>query len=85
MGPVFGNRDNFNGLGIFFDTYANGRRSKSFPYIMAMMGNGDGTTYDNDNDGERNELAGCESKFRGSNVPTRGRLIYDSDQKTVNV
>jgi mannose-binding lectin 2 len=29
MGPVFGNRDRFEGLGIFFDTYANGRHSVS--------------------------------------------------------
>ena len=27
MGPVFGNRDNFEGLGIFFDTYANSRQA----------------------------------------------------------
>ncbi|KAF9339186.1 hypothetical protein BGZ91_006760, partial [Linnemannia elongata] len=27
IGPVFGNRDRFEGLGIFFDTYANGRHS----------------------------------------------------------
>lgn len=26
-GPVFGNRDNFEGMGIFFDTYANARQS----------------------------------------------------------
>lgn len=24
-GPVFGSKDNFNGLGIFFDTYDNER------------------------------------------------------------
>lgn len=29
MGPVFGNRDNFEGLGIFFDTYANSRQAVS--------------------------------------------------------
>lgn len=32
-GPVFGNRDRFEGLGIFFDTYANGRHSVS-PFIF---------------------------------------------------
>jgi mannose-binding lectin 2 len=25
IGPVFGSKDKFNGLGVFFDTYANGR------------------------------------------------------------
>jgi mannose-binding lectin 2 len=29
MGPVFGNKDEFEGLGIFFDTYANSRQSVS--------------------------------------------------------
>ncbi|KAF9973801.1 hypothetical protein BGZ73_002936, partial [Actinomortierella ambigua] len=27
MGPVFGSKDNFDGVGIFFDTYANSRQS----------------------------------------------------------
>ncbi|KAF8870896.1 concanavalin A-like lectin/glucanase domain-containing protein [Infundibulicybe gibba] len=30
-GPVFGNQDKFNGLGIFLDTYANSRHSYAFP------------------------------------------------------
>jgi hypothetical protein len=26
-GSIYGSKDNFNGLGVFFDTYANGRQS----------------------------------------------------------
>lgn len=38
MGPVFGNRDRFEGLGIFFDTYANGRHSVSiFPFFFCVL------------------------------------------------
>jgi mannose-binding lectin 2 len=62
-GPVFGHADNFEGLGIFVDTYKNNRPGTVFPYIMAM--NGDGKTkYDKDNDGKANEVAGCSVRLR---------------------
>ena len=57
-GTVFGSTDRFEGLGIFFDTYKNNRPGIQFPYVMAMMGDGQ-TTYDQGNDGKANELAGC--------------------------
>ncbi|CAG8746708.1 3054_t:CDS:2 [Gigaspora margarita] len=74
-GPVFGFIDKFEGLGIFFDTYANSRQSHSFPYVMAMMGDGH-TEYDNANDGKANELAGCEADIRGKSVATKARITY---------
>lgn len=57
-GPVFGFQDKFEGLGIFFDTYKNNRPGVVFPYVMAMLGDGQ-TSYDQANDGKANELAGC--------------------------
>jgi len=39
-GPVFGSTDNFEGLGIFLDTYSNGRHPYSFPRVVAMLGDG---------------------------------------------
>lgn len=57
-GPVFGSKDKFEGLGIFIDTYKNDRPGVIFPYIVAMMGDGN-TVYDKDHDGKANELAGC--------------------------
>ena len=57
-GKVFGHRDNFNGLGVFIDTYKNQRPGVVFPYVMAMVGNSS-VTYDKDHDGKDNELAGC--------------------------
>jgi hypothetical protein len=62
QGPVFGSTDNFEGLGIFFDTYKNNRPGTSFPYVMAMMGDGQ-TTYDQAHDGKANELAGCSVSY----------------------
>jgi len=57
-GTVFGFTDNFEGLGIFIDTYKNGRAGTTFPYVMAMLGDGR-TPYDNDNDGKANDVGGC--------------------------
>jgi mannose-binding lectin 2 len=58
QGPVFGNKDQFEGLGVFFDTYKNNRPGVVFPYVMAMLGDGH-TAYDQAHDGKANELAGC--------------------------
>lgn len=57
-GDVFGHVDRFEGLGVFFDTYKNNRPGVVFPYVMAMMGDGQ-TSYDRANDGKANELGGC--------------------------
>ncbi|THC95476.1 hypothetical protein EYZ11_005031 [Aspergillus tanneri] len=79
-GPVFGSADRFDGLGIFFDTYKNNRPGTSFPYVMAMMGDGQ-TTYDQAHDGKANELAGCSARgLRGATIPTKARLTYFQDK-----
>lgn len=73
MGPVFGGKDYFRGLGIFLDTYSNhngphGVRfyiylasliifQHSHPFISAMVS--DGTLhYDHDKDGTHTQLGG---------------------------
>lgn len=79
-GPVFGSTDNFEGLGIFFDTYKNNRPGTVFPYVMAMVGDGM-TPYDKNNDGKANEYAGCSARgIRGASVPTKARLTYFQDK-----
>ncbi|WVQ84880.1 hypothetical protein IAT38_007043 [Cryptococcus sp. DSM 104549] len=76
QGPVFGSVDYFNGLGVFFDTYANSKHGYSWPRVSAMLGDGK-TAYDHDHDNEGNELAGCSENFRRRNdVPTKARLTY---------
>ncbi|MCJ1364898.1 hypothetical protein MMC16_004015 [Acarospora aff. strigata] len=78
-GPVFGHTVNFEGLGIFFDTYKNNRPGVVFPYVMAMLGDGK-TAYDQANDGKSNELAGCSARgIRGASQPTKARLTYFQD------
>ena len=74
-GPVFGSSDYFEGLGLFFDTYANSRERHSFPYVMAMIG--DGTkTYNHDKDGVAQEFGGCSVEFRNRDFPTKARVTY---------
>ncbi|KAI9271807.1 legume-like lectin family-domain-containing protein [Phascolomyces articulosus] len=75
-GPVFGSVDQFEGLGVFFDTYDNERAHRhTFPYISAMLGDGI-QSYQNDKDGRNTELAGCEANFRAKSFPTKARLTY---------
>ncbi|KLJ07658.1 lectin, mannose-binding 2 [Blastomyces silverae] len=79
-GPVFGFMDKFEGLGIFFDTYKNNRPSVAFPYVMAMLGDGQ-TSYDQAHDGKANELAGCSARgLRGASVATKARITYFQDK-----
>ncbi|MCJ1389363.1 hypothetical protein MMC18_002219 [Xylographa bjoerkii] len=79
-GPIFGSVDKFEGLGIFFDTYKNNRPGVTFPYVMAMIGDGQ-TSYDKNTDGKDQELAGCSARgIRGAAIPTKARLTYFQDQ-----
>ncbi|ROT38542.1 vesicular integral-membrane protein VIP36 [Sodiomyces alkalinus F11] len=80
VGPVFGGVDKFEGLGIFFDTYKNNRPGVVFPYVMAMVGDGE-TAYDKNNDGKANELAGCSARgLRNPTIPTKFKLTYFQDK-----
>ena len=81
QGSVFGMKDQFEGLGIFFDTYKNHRPGVVFPYVMAMVGDGT-VTYDQANDGKANELAGCSARgLRNNDVPTKARVTYFHDKQ----
>ena len=67
-GNVFGHTDNFNGLGVFIDTYKNSRPGVVFPYVMAMLGNSS-VSYDSEHDGKDNEMAGCSVRCPNGNRP----------------
>jgi mannose-binding lectin 2 len=81
QGTVFGMKDKFEGLGIFFDTYKNNRPGTVFPYVMAMLGDGK-TEYDKHHDGKANELAGCSARgLRNADIPTKAKVTYFQDKK----
>ncbi|KHJ95059.1 Legume-like lectin family protein [Oesophagostomum dentatum] len=88
MGPVFGGKDYFRGLGVFLDTYSNhnGPHSHAHPYISAMVS--DGTLhYDHDMDGTHTQLGGehtgCEAKFRNKDHETQILLRYVGDTLSI--
>ncbi|KAJ3179053.1 hypothetical protein HDU85_005008 [Gaertneriomyces sp. JEL0708] len=84
-GPVFGNKDYFQGLGVFFDTYANARHKHGFPYINAMTNDGK-LSYDVGDDGAKTQIGGCSSNFRQRDHPTRAKITYvKSDYLKVEV
>ncbi|XP_029367369.1 VIP36-like protein [Echeneis naucrates] len=70
-GPVFGNMNQFVGLGIFVDTYPNADKThdRTFPYISIMLGNGT-LSYDHDRDGRPTELGGCTAIARNAMYDT---------------
>ncbi|XP_033221290.1 vesicular integral-membrane protein VIP36 isoform X2 [Belonocnema kinseyi] len=84
-GPVFGNKDFFQGLGIILDTYSNhnGPHNHQHPYISAMINNGT-LHYDHDRDGTHTQLAGCEAKFRNLEQDTLIAVRYERDTLTVS-
>lgn len=74
-GPVFGSKDNFTGLAVILDTYANSRHGYAFPRISAMLGDGQ-TSYNYTKDGQDQALAACSANFRRSKVGTKLKITY---------
>ncbi|KAG7449971.1 ERGIC53, mannose lectin, ER-golgi intermediate compartment [Guyanagaster necrorhizus] len=77
-GPVFGNKDSFTGFGLFLDTYANSRHPYAFPRITGMIGDGK-TSYDFQNDGDKQGIGACSLNFRRTNVATKIKITYIKD------
>ncbi|XP_029024472.1 lectin, mannose-binding 2-like a isoform X1 [Betta splendens] len=96
-GPVFGNMDNFTGLGVFVDTYPNEekfieaqkkrytpRTQRIFPFVLAMVGNGS-ISYDHDRDGRPTELGGCNAMVRNLKHDTFLFIRYVRRRLTVMI
>ncbi|XP_069028234.1 lectin, mannose-binding 2-like a [Embiotoca jacksoni] len=96
-GPVFGNMDNFTGLGIFVDTYPNEekhmeaqkkryapRTQRIFPFVLAMVGNGS-IGYDHERDGRSTELGGCNAMVRNLQHDTFLFIRYVRRRLTVMI
>lgn len=96
-GPVFGNVDNFTGLGVFVDTYPNEekhieaqkkrytpRTQRIFPFVLAMVGNGS-ISYDHERDGRPTELGGCNAMVRNLKHDTFLFIRYIRRRLTVMI
>uniref|UniRef100_A0A7E4UQN5 L-type lectin-like domain-containing protein n=1 Tax=Panagrellus redivivus TaxID=6233 RepID=A0A7E4UQN5_PANRE len=88
LGDIFGSKNFFRGLGIFFDTYSNhnGAHKHGHPYISAMVSNGS-VGYDHDRDGTHTQLGGehtgCEAKFRNKDFDTQVLIRYVGDRLSI--
>ncbi|CAI9552068.1 unnamed protein product, partial [Staurois parvus] len=84
LGPVFGSKDNFIGLGLFVDTYPNEEKQheRVFPFVSAMVSNGS-LTYDHSRDGRLTEIGGCTAMVRNLNHDTFLVIRYVKRRLTV--
>uniref|UniRef100_T1E5U1 Protein ERGIC-53 n=1 Tax=Crotalus horridus TaxID=35024 RepID=T1E5U1_CROHD len=80
-GPVFGAADNWNGVGIFFDSFDNDAK-KNNPSVI-IVGNNGKLQYDHQNDGSTQALASCQRDFRNKPYPVRAKVVYY--QRTLSV
>lgn len=84
LGSALGNVEQFNGLGIFFDTYDNHQEDHGHPWVAAIQN--DGTkVYDHDEDGKSHTEGGCQSFFRNLDHPTFVRATYWEHLKFLKV
>uniref|UniRef100_UPI0037E712A2 lectin, mannose-binding 2-like b n=1 Tax=Semicossyphus pulcher TaxID=241346 RepID=UPI0037E712A2 len=85
-GPVFGNMNQFVGLGIFVDTYPNADKNhdRAFPYVSVMLGNGT-LSYDHESDGRPTELGGCTAMTRNAIYDTFVLIRYFKNRLTLMV
>ncbi|XP_078052978.1 lectin, mannose binding protein ergic53 [Augochlora pura] len=80
-GTVFGSVDQWNGLGLFFDSFDNDNKHNN-PYIMAVLN--DGTKiFDHSNDASSQLSAGCLRDFRNKPFATRAKIEYYQNILTV--
>ncbi|CCV00577.1 unnamed protein product [Malassezia sympodialis ATCC 42132] len=77
-GPIFGNRNRWNGLGIIFDTFPNAPHRGFFPQISVVKNNGQ-LDYNLGKDGEDQDIAHCNMQLRRTPTDTRLRFTYIKD------
>ena len=88
-GQVFGSKDMWNGIGVFFDTFDNGQREKqAYPFISVMYG--DGTqSYENADHGLQTGVNTCHSGFRSQigepnhHKPTTARMQFKDGKLSI--
>lgn len=81
LGPVYGSKDFFSGMGVFLDSFDNDNRANN-PHISVVIN--DGTKhYDHGNDGVNEQLGGCMRDFRNRPFPVKIRVIYSQNELSV--
>ncbi|CAG8737263.1 15312_t:CDS:2 [Gigaspora margarita] len=73
-GSLFGCRDKWDGLAIFFETVDHSRKREN-PYIMAHINDGS-TSYNSISDPIAAKMAGCYRMFRNTQEPIFAKISY---------
>uniref|UniRef100_A0A8C6KC61 Lectin, mannose-binding, 1 n=1 Tax=Nothobranchius furzeri TaxID=105023 RepID=A0A8C6KC61_NOTFU len=82
-GPVYGAADQWNGVGVFFDSFDNDGK-KNNPAIL-VVGNNGKLVYDHQNDGSTQALGTCLRDFRNKPYPIRAKITYYRKTLTVMI
>uniref|UniRef100_A0AAQ5YXZ0 L-type lectin-like domain-containing protein n=1 Tax=Amphiprion ocellaris TaxID=80972 RepID=A0AAQ5YXZ0_AMPOC len=82
-GPVYGAADQWNGVGVFFDSFDNDGK-KNNPAII-VVGNNGNLVYDHQNDGTTQALGTCLRDFRNKPYPIRAKITYYKQTLTVMI
>ncbi|KAG8010780.1 Protein ERGIC-53, partial [Nibea albiflora] len=82
-GPVYGAADQWNGVGVFFDSFDNDGK-KNNPAII-VVGNNGNLVYDHQNDGTTQALGTCLRDFRNKPYPVRAKITYYKKTLTVMI
>lgn len=81
-GPVYGSKDEWTGLGIFFDTFDNDN-NRDNPQIYAALNDGS-WKFNPDKDGnDEHKLGSCKRLFRNSLKTSRVKIRYQNGLLTV--
>lgn len=83
LGPIFGSKDRWNGLGIFFDSHDNDKK-KDNPAILAVYNSGN-YDYPFEQDGMHHTFAHCFREYRNTFMPFLIKIIYQNKTLTVEV
>jgi hypothetical protein len=73
-GPVLGSKDQWNGLGIMFET-ADAKKKREKSIIMGHLNNGT-ILYNNLTNPEENSIGGCYRLFRNTQSPVFVKIYY---------
>lgn len=73
-GNVFGSKDNWEGLGIFFDSFDNDYKRNN-PSIYAIVNDGS-KSFDHNNDGGSDILGQCSLDYRNTKIPFNVKIRY---------
>ncbi|XP_076139896.1 protein ERGIC-53 [Alosa pseudoharengus] len=82
-GPVYGAADQWNGVGIFFDSFDNDGK-KNNPAVV-IVGNNGNLVYDHQNDGTTQSLGTCLRDFRNKPYPVRAKITYYKKTLTIMI